>query len=320
MAIEDPAELESDSKSSRPVHNAEIRRSTNPARNIERPVPSGNSPFTFRNLTTQHSQRRPEFNNRQHPPRLSTLPQRPNFSLAGSYAPQQASYVAPGYYELNRNYNVPANKPVWGLAKPLPRVVRPGMRPQDEEKGRNGAVKLGTTAVETDEPIGTEAIPQVEKVSQREGKNLKTKSLSLRSQLSGLMTRGNSKDSAIEDATPKAEIDNPMDKWASLSPQSERGDLSEVKKDKEAARKMYDQANVLGPHLSDVQNVSSKPERDSLLEEGTLGGDLDAKLIHAAYQGELDEFEAEEAEHNYNAWSSTRRRFKEPLAECLGVC
>ncbi|KAJ5804686.1 uncharacterized protein N7518_000989 [Penicillium psychrosexuale] len=39
-------------------------------------------------------------------------------------------FVQPGYIDLNPSYEQPANaKPVWSLAKPLPRVVRPGMVP-----------------------------------------------------------------------------------------------------------------------------------------------------------------------------------------------
>jgi aquaglyceroporin related protein len=58
------------------------------------------------------------------------------FSLAG---PQdivaiQPNYVDPGYTQLNPAYAQPLHaKPVWSLAKPLPRVVRPGMVPTASE-------------------------------------------------------------------------------------------------------------------------------------------------------------------------------------------
>ncbi|KAE8376154.1 aquaporin-like protein [Aspergillus bertholletiae] len=43
-------------------------------------------------------------------------------------------FVQPGYSHLNPSYEQPANaKPVWSLAKPLPRVVRAGMVPTKEE-------------------------------------------------------------------------------------------------------------------------------------------------------------------------------------------
>ncbi|KAF7959663.1 hypothetical protein EAE96_001278 [Botrytis aclada] len=61
-----------------------------------------------------------------------------NFTLAGP-APvetmvQNQPYVDPGYAHLNPAYDQPENvRPVWGLAKPLPRVVRPGMIPSRTE-------------------------------------------------------------------------------------------------------------------------------------------------------------------------------------------
>ena len=60
------------------------------------------------------------------------------FTLAG---PQQIDtlaanqpYVDPGYADLNPAYDQPVNtRPVWGLAKPLPRIIRPGMVPTKSE-------------------------------------------------------------------------------------------------------------------------------------------------------------------------------------------
>ncbi|KAJ5232508.1 MIP transporter [Penicillium chermesinum] len=47
-------------------------------------------------------------------------------------------FVQPGYADLNPAYEQPNNaKPVWSLAKPLPRVVRPGMVPTKEELLQN---------------------------------------------------------------------------------------------------------------------------------------------------------------------------------------
>ncbi|KAK2601877.1 hypothetical protein QQS21_004564 [Conoideocrella luteorostrata] len=46
----------------------------------------------------------------------------------------QEPFVQPGYAELNPSYDQPQSaKPVWSLAKPLPRVVRPGMVPTKAE-------------------------------------------------------------------------------------------------------------------------------------------------------------------------------------------
>lgn len=69
----------------------------------------------------------------------STMGRSRGLTLAGAQdAPviQQAyePYVHPSYADLNPAYEQPANaKPVWSLAKPLPRVVRPGMVPTRSE-------------------------------------------------------------------------------------------------------------------------------------------------------------------------------------------
>ncbi|KAJ5263578.1 Glycerol uptake facilitator protein [Penicillium angulare] len=63
----------------------------------------------------------------------------PSHSVAGSTAPnatqqQGPVYVDPKYQGLNPRYGGHNEKPVWGLAKPLPRVVRPGMRRDNSER------------------------------------------------------------------------------------------------------------------------------------------------------------------------------------------
>lgn len=59
------------------------------------------------------------------------------FTLAGqdsTQAAQNQPFVDPAYAALNPAYVQPTNnRPVWGLAKPLPRVLRPGMVPAPSE-------------------------------------------------------------------------------------------------------------------------------------------------------------------------------------------
>jgi hypothetical protein len=68
---------------------------------------------------------------------------KPIFTLAGpsfhddeSKGPQNQheAYVAPGYVELNPAYGQPRNiRPIWGLADPMPRTIRPGNKPSNQE-------------------------------------------------------------------------------------------------------------------------------------------------------------------------------------------
>ncbi|KAL6692074.1 aquaporin-like protein [Trichoderma pleuroticola] len=70
---------------------------------------------------------------------ITTAGQGTQFNLAGpTDNPQLRTahepFVHPGYSDLNPSYEQPNNaKPVWSLAKPLPRVVRPGMVPTKNE-------------------------------------------------------------------------------------------------------------------------------------------------------------------------------------------
>ncbi|OQD70660.1 hypothetical protein PENDEC_c022G05386 [Penicillium decumbens] len=72
------------------------------------------------------------------------------FSLAGSRPPtrkQPVAYVDPEYTLHNPHYDEETREPVWSLAQPLPRVVRPGMRPvKDEDREEQG--KPGPAAQE----------------------------------------------------------------------------------------------------------------------------------------------------------------------------
>lgn len=66
----------------------------------------------------------------------------PTHSLAGNNmmpiqpqtSQQNNTYVDPEYRQKNPRYGRENEKPIWGLAKPLPRVVRPGMRRDDKDQ------------------------------------------------------------------------------------------------------------------------------------------------------------------------------------------
>lgn len=66
----------------------------------------------------------------------------PQFSLAGPntamrsmHSPSQNIYEDPEYRDLNPQYGKSQDEPLWSLAQPLPRVVRPGMSLGHNEGG-----------------------------------------------------------------------------------------------------------------------------------------------------------------------------------------
>ncbi|KAJ5574127.1 Glycerol uptake facilitator protein [Penicillium hispanicum] len=101
-----------------------------------------------------HSQQDPSLTNRTASQQQVT--QWPSHSLAGPNvmdpAQQGNVYVDPEYRQLNPRYGSNNDKPVWGLAKPLPRVVRPGMRRDDSSIQK---------AYEAEPPGQTQAAPEL---------------------------------------------------------------------------------------------------------------------------------------------------------------
>jgi aquaglyceroporin related protein len=67
-------------------------------------------------------------------------------------AQQGNVYVEPEYRQRNPKYGRENEKPIWGLAKPLPRVVRPGMR-RDQ--------KSQSAVQESDAPGESSAAPEL---------------------------------------------------------------------------------------------------------------------------------------------------------------
>ncbi|KAL4958306.1 aquaporin-like protein [Aspergillus filifer] len=88
-----------------------------------------------------------------------------NFTMAGPEDTTQLRtahwpFVQPGYGDLNPEYEQPTNtKPVWSLAKPLPRVVRPGMVPTKQEILQNRMNERPPLPAENSAKIGADVDP-----------------------------------------------------------------------------------------------------------------------------------------------------------------
>ncbi|EYE90403.1 MIP/aquaporin family protein [Aspergillus ruber CBS 135680] len=84
----------------------------------------------------------------------------PDFSLAGPYNNPQNVYISPEYLENNPGYGKPHDEPLWSLAQPFPRVVRPGMRMRGEKGEEVGtpeeAQQTATSPEKADGELGKE--------------------------------------------------------------------------------------------------------------------------------------------------------------------
>ncbi|KAK6603323.1 MIP family channel protein [Botrytis cinerea] len=255
------------------------------------------------------------------------LEDRPQYSLAGNNGGVQREphYVDREYYDLNPNYQKPKDQPVWGLAKPLPRVVRPGMR-----RGKQGVVE--DKDAENAEPGSSEVIPQLgmiddqkkgqpKKKPNRLGRNEEDRGYGHQQQERGRRQsyRSHRQDSENfildHNGTPLAERDNPMDDWRSPQDDGE-GDLGRQNTNRLSDVEEHPSGSTLTPHSTtqsaDFANDENDDELD--LERGDKVEDDEWSLTSE----EAEQYIREEKD-NHNALAAIRDRFREPLAECLAT-
>ncbi|KAB8230851.1 MIP/aquaporin family protein [Aspergillus alliaceus] len=233
-------------------------------------------------------------------------------------------FVQPGYADLNPSYEQPTNaKPVWSLAKPLPRVVRPGMVPTKEELLQRRA--KAQRPVEHSQRLGLDVDPnelekgrirtsvdprkiaaQVEDARVQRETNLMNKVLSgdtssfggasrMLSPSSGRIKRASTwavpqdQLSTVEESEPQTEIDDqdtpqhPIDDPLA-SPPSERDPL-------------------LGDEANESVHIP-------LFDEKACPDDLDPLV---------QDLVVEEVHNNHTTWSVIRTNHREALAESLAV-
>ncbi|KAL6249630.1 hypothetical protein RBB50_003483 [Rhinocladiella similis] len=222
------------------------------------------------------------------------------FSLAGP-APIDANtanqpYVDPGYAQLNPAYDQPPNvRPVWGLAKPLPRVLRPGMVPAKDE--------LEQEAVEE-----REAPPSADIEAGRIEPTLRLDKAS-----SQLDTIRRERELSLFRAYQHHLSESPT-----LSPVGARRRSSDARTETPSTRLRTHQT-IPEESLPDVEAFPQLSEAIATVhqarEEHEEAKDPYQDAVPLpAYQAEGDEV------HNLHTyWSIIRLRFREPLAELLAI-
>lgn len=82
----------------------------------------------------------------------NALGNEPGFSLANPTTKSHPIYQSHGFYEdpeyrdYNPRYERDNNQPLWSLAVPLPRVIRPGMRLGKSKKGKGDVIATETVS------------------------------------------------------------------------------------------------------------------------------------------------------------------------------
>ncbi|ETI24322.1 hypothetical protein G647_03691 [Cladophialophora carrionii CBS 160.54] len=229
------------------------------------------------------------------------------FSLAGpatidTVAANQ-TYVDPGYAQLNPAYDQPVNvRPVWGLAKPLPRVLRPGMVPTKDE-------------LETEAPEEGETQPPVDIEAGRIEPSLRPDKVA-----STLDTVRREREIALIRAYENQYNESPgfspfggaaarrTSDAPTVTP-SARVRLEEPIEEESSDRS---QPQVEPPELSLPEAVAGLKAAKE--EDGESRVPYEDAVPLSAYDAEDDEV------HNLHTyWSIIRLRLREPLAELLGI-
>lgn len=254
-------------------------------------------------------------------------------------------FVHPGYADLNPEYEQPQNtKPVWSLAKPLPRVVRPGMVPTRQEviqqslrpelPAENSA-KVGADVDPNELEAGRmDASLNPVKVSaqvkdaraQRENNFLNKLQSGELAQEGSRMSRQQSTRVSRNSSTRRrrnSEWDPRNDALSTTYEEDEPDSQENV-----PARQSKRQERPPEYRLQPGDDTPARPA-DTAIEDHasmtTLGDDdlgvTDAPL--QSYHGEveplLQELVEEEVFNHHTSWSVWRTEYREPLAELLGV-
>ncbi|CAL3970799.1 unnamed protein product [Diplocarpon coronariae] len=242
-----------------------------------------------------------------------------NFTLAGPAAlPVEAvaanqPYVDAGYAELNPAYDQPINtRPVWGLAKPLPRVIRPGMVPSrsetkvqipDTEQQRQDATNVDLEQGQVPATLNLNKLsPQLQLArQQRENRLLETLDQAGTQSPNSPLARQTSNDQGAGPASHSihSQVIDEEDEERHESWRHRPSDLEPVPEQSQ-------------PHWYPDDAASAMTAKQ---EEGDLSGDwIGEELPLNAYDPDTEEI------HNLHThWSVIRLQFREPLAELLAV-
>lgn len=239
------------------------------------------------------------------------------FTLAGAGNPLDTiianqPYIDPGYVDLNPAYEVATNaRPVWGLAKPLPHVVRQGMIPTRTEilKQAPGQLQHEQEAQEefdleagrVESTINPHKISNALQTAQQDREFRLLRTYTGQSAFGGSGRRRSSVSSAhaarhstASDRPGQSQQVNAVKKLASVTEQNTPDES--------------DHPNEKGWIVEDTLAVT--PVQDEKMDDDWIEDPDELK----PYDPELDEI------HNLHThWSVIRLQFREPLAELLAV-
>ncbi|KAJ5407871.1 hypothetical protein N7509_001754 [Penicillium cosmopolitanum] len=264
----------------------------------------------------------------------TTLAQRTagKFTLAGpDDTPQMAlahePFVQPGYADLNPSYEQPSNaKPVWSLAKPLPRVVRPGMVPTKEELLEKRA--NAQLPAENSQRIGLDVDPN-DLEQGRIDKTTDPRKMAAQVEDARLQREANFMNKVLNGETATSVGGRRSRRFSRTSNQVRRpsqweDQLSTVEEGGSQATDDGQGQNKPPDYLVDdpLQTVPEVPENaiddDELAAKLEFPG-LDSATVPEDLHPLVQDLVEDEIHNNHTTWSVIRTHHREALAEALAV-
>lgn len=246
--------------------------------------------------------------------------QQSEFGLAGpqdtpTLAEQHQPYVDPEYTILNPAYEQPgSSRPVWGLAKPMPRVVRPGMVPTTSEM-KTAVQRLESKQVDPlDLEKGVKPTLALHKISTqlRDAQALREAQL-------------------VDRLTGNSSPISPIVRQSSTRTRPRRGTMMSQTEPEVMPPLEEEDLGTARPRISsNLPSTAEEPtkEDDEHNDDGlAYHSDTDSQLTEVINDlteeyGLVPAYMAldDEVHNHHTHWSVVRTKYREPLAEFLAVC
>lgn len=263
--------------------------------------------------------------------RRSTLAERTQgkFTLAGpDETPQMRlshePFVAPGYSDLNPAYEQPNNaKPVWSLAKPLPRVVRPGMVPTKDELLQTRA--NAQLPAENSQKLGLDVDPNQLELGQIE-KSADPRKMAAQVEDARLQRENNFMNKVLSGDAALARTGSRLSRTSSgmrrASARRQSQDHLSIVEEQDSRR--TSDAERRDQEWHSEEPLEPVPETHESYSDGELESkipfpDLDSPACPEDLHPLVQDLVEDEVHNNHTTWSVIRTHHREALAEALAV-
>lgn len=231
--------------------------------------------------------------------------------------------MAPGYGDLNPAYEQPNNaKPVWSLAKPLPRVVRPGMVPTKDELLQSRA--NAQLPAENSQKLGLDVDPNQLELGQID-KTADLRKMAAQVEDARLQRENNFMNKVLSGDATLSKTGSRLSRTSSSRmrrPSARRGSQDQLSTVEEQESPRTSPAGHEGRSdepLQPVPEAHEEPYSEGEEETKIPFPDLDSAACPEDLHPLVQDLVEDEIHNNHTTWSVIRTHHREALAEALAV-